>query len=62
MGRMLMQTFLSRLWALQVPGVHLGVGRRSTRAIAFYEHVGFQILKSSEGGIRFGMHLEPRGE
>jgi ribosomal protein S18 acetylase RimI-like enzyme len=61
-GRMLMQTFLSRLRALQVPGVHLGVGRRNTRAISFYEHVGFQVIKSSEGGIRFGMHLEPSGE
>jgi hypothetical protein len=53
---------ITRLRALQVPGVHLGVGRRNTRAISFYEHVGFQVIKSSEGGIRFGMHLEPSGE
>jgi ribosomal protein S18 acetylase RimI-like enzyme len=61
-GRMLMQTFLTRLRALRAPGVHLGVGRRNTRAISFYEHVGFQVIKSSEGSIRFGMHLEPSGE
>jgi ribosomal protein S18 acetylase RimI-like enzyme len=57
-GRRLMQTFLGRLRALQVPAVHLGVGRRNTRAIAFYEHVGFHVIKSSEGGIQYGMHLD----
>jgi ribosomal protein S18 acetylase RimI-like enzyme len=61
-GRMLMQTFLTRLRALRVPGVHLGVGRRNTRAISFYERVGFQVIKSSERSICFGMHLEPSGE
>jgi ribosomal protein S18 acetylase RimI-like enzyme len=58
-GRALMQTFLTRLRALHVPAVHLGVGRRNTRAIAFYERVGFQRIKITESGIRFGMHLEP---
>ena len=58
-GRALMQTFLTRLRALQAPGVHLWVGRRNTRAIAFYERVGFQQIKSSAGGICYGMHLDP---
>jgi ribosomal protein S18 acetylase RimI-like enzyme len=57
-GRKMMQTFLDRLRALHVPGVHLGVGRRNPRAIAFYERMGFQQLSSSEGGILFGMRLE----
>jgi ribosomal protein S18 acetylase RimI-like enzyme len=58
-GRALMQTFLTRLRALHVRAVHLGVGRRNTRAIAFYERVGFQPVKITEGAIRFGMQLEP---
>jgi ribosomal protein S18 acetylase RimI-like enzyme len=56
-GRTLMQTFLTRLRALHVPGVHLGVGRRNPGAIAFYERVGFQVIKSTPGGISFGMQL-----
>jgi ribosomal protein S18 acetylase RimI-like enzyme len=56
-GRALMQTFLTRLRALHVPGVHLGVGRRNIRAIAFYERIGFQPITSSEGAILFGMRL-----
>jgi ribosomal protein S18 acetylase RimI-like enzyme len=58
-GRMMMQTFLDRLRALQVPAVHLGVGRRNTRGVAFYERVGFHVVKSIEGGILYGMHLDP---
>jgi ribosomal protein S18 acetylase RimI-like enzyme len=54
-----MQTFLARLRELHVPAVYLGVGRRNTRAIAFYERVGFQPINSSEGGITFGMRLDP---
>ena len=57
-GRALMQTFLGRLRELRVPGVHLGVGRRNTRAVAFYERMGFQPLNISEGGILFGMQLD----
>jgi ribosomal protein S18 acetylase RimI-like enzyme len=57
-GRVLMRTFLTRLRALQVPALQLGVGRRNPRAIAFYERVGFQPIKITEGSIRFGMQLE----
>ena len=57
-GRALMQTFLTRTRALHVPGVHLGVGRRNTGAIAFYERMGFQPIKSSADGISFGMRLD----
>jgi ribosomal protein S18 acetylase RimI-like enzyme len=58
-GRALMQTFRTRLGALQAPAVHLWVGRRNTRAIGFYERVGFQPIKSSAGAICFGMQVEP---
>ncbi len=56
-GRALIQTLLARLRVLHVPGVHLGVGRRNTRAIVFYERVGFQPLRSSADGILYGMQL-----
>lgn len=61
-GRMMMQTFLARLRELQVPAVHLGVGRRNTRGIAFYERVGFHVIKSSESGVLYGMHLDTGSE
>jgi ribosomal protein S18 acetylase RimI-like enzyme len=57
-GRALMQTFLARLRALDVPGVHLGVGTSNSRAITFYERVGFHRIKTHNGWIAFGMHLQ----
>jgi ribosomal protein S18 acetylase RimI-like enzyme len=57
-GRAMMQTFLDRLRALHVRGVHLGVGRRNTGAVAFYERVGFQPLVEAERSILFGMRLD----
>jgi len=57
-GRAIMQTFLDRLRELHVPGVHLGVGRRNTRAVAFYERMGFQEISGSETGIIFGMQFD----
>jgi ribosomal protein S18 acetylase RimI-like enzyme len=57
-GRAMMQTFLARLRELHVPGVYLGVGRHNTRAVAFYERMGFQQISGSETGILFGMRLD----
>jgi len=56
-GRQLMQSFISRLTSLNVPGVHLGVGIDNRRAIAFYEKMGFKRLQEFDWGILFGMHL-----
>jgi ribosomal protein S18 acetylase RimI-like enzyme len=56
-GRRMMQTFLDRLRAVGVPGVHLGVGGQNTRAIAFYQRMGFQALQTHEWGIIFGMQF-----
>lgn len=57
-GRAIMQAFLARLRVLQVRGVHLGVARRNTRAVAFYERMGFRPIVVTDGGIVFGMPLE----
>jgi ribosomal protein S18 acetylase RimI-like enzyme len=56
-GRRLMYTFFDRLRALGVPAVHLGVGAGNSRAIGFYERVGFEPVKVYEGWIGYGMNL-----
>jgi ribosomal protein S18 acetylase RimI-like enzyme len=61
-GRRLMSTFLERLRALDISGVHLGVGARNHRAIRFYERVGFVQLVAGAEGILYGMRLESAAE
>ncbi|HWG85325.1 MAG TPA: GNAT family N-acetyltransferase [Deinococcales bacterium] len=56
-GRRLMETLLGRLREFGSPGVHLGVGSRNERAIGFYKHVGFQVLKEVPGALMMGMKL-----
>ena len=57
LGRRMMETFLDRLRALGVPGVHLGVGKRNPGAIQFYERMGFQPVIDADTWIGFGMRL-----
>jgi len=57
MGRRMMATFLDRLRALGVPGVHLGVGKRNPGAIHFYEHMGFQRVIDADTWLGFGLQL-----
>jgi len=56
-GRKMIETFTSRLASLGAPAVHLGVGKRNTGAIQFYERVGFHRVGEDEGGIVYGMEL-----
>ncbi len=56
-GKRLMETLLSRLIARSCPGVHLGVSAENTRAIAFYEKLGFQKLETLPWGLFLGMTL-----
>ena len=56
-GKILMHTFLERLREFKVPGVHLGVGIRNARAIAFYEKLGFQRLETHEFALVYGLKL-----
>lgn len=58
-GRRLMQTFLAQLRALEIPGVHLGVGTNNRGAVQFYERVGFARIQEHQGWIAFGMRLAP---
>ncbi|TDD65630.1 GNAT family N-acetyltransferase [Jiangella aurantiaca] len=54
MGRALMKRLLAALREAGAPGVHLGVGAANTRAIAFYERMGFRTLRQSPGGRTMG--------
>ncbi len=57
-GRRLIETFLAQLRTLGVPAVHLGVGKRNTGAIQFYQRVGFHHVVDADTWIAFGMKLE----
>ncbi len=54
-GRRLMERFLGRLRELGVPAVHLGVARKNERAIAYYRHMGFVVLREYDWGFFMGM-------
>ncbi len=56
-GRAIMTTFLNRLREIGVPGVHLGVGKANTGAVAFYRRMGFHPVEEYETAIMFGMDL-----
>ncbi|GIG41353.1 GNAT family N-acetyltransferase [Cellulomonas phragmiteti] len=56
-GRRLIETLADALRARGVPGVHLGVDGRNTRAIAFYEHLGFRHERTYDWGHRMVLDL-----
>lgn len=60
-GRRLMEALLARLRADGVRGVVFGVAASSTRAVGFYQHMGFELLspfgEGDEGGYTFCMQL-----
>jgi len=56
-GRNLMQAFLGKLRAMKVKGVHLGVSKGNTRAVAFYPKLGFTPLVESDTSIVYCMRL-----
>jgi len=57
MGRKIIETFLNKLRELNVPAVHLEVGKRNENAIEYYKHIGFQIITEYEFSIAFGLKL-----
>lgn len=56
-GRRLLETFLTELRRHGSPGVHLGVGVRNERAIAFYRRIGFADAYRDHGGAALVMTL-----
>lgn len=45
LGKKMMKVFESRLLRVGVGGVHLGVGKVNSKAIAFYQKLGFDFLQ-----------------
>lgn len=59
-GRRLMSTLIEALAERGVSGVHVDVAARNTRAIGFYEHLGFAPLsagRTGHGGRLLGFDL-----
>ncbi|MDR3303667.1 MAG: GNAT family N-acetyltransferase [Treponema sp.] len=53
-GRALMNTLLAQLEKRGCPGLHLGVAKNNTGAIAFYHKMGFTELDESKHGFTMG--------
>lgn len=56
-GRRLIAAFLDALRERGCPGVHLGAAAANTRAIGFYEHLGFQVLEQDPHVVLLGQRL-----
>ncbi len=54
LGRVLMNNLCEELIRRKVKGLHLGVGKDNTGAIAFYQKTGFDIIKTEEWGCFMG--------
>jgi len=57
MGRKLMETFIESLKVRKSPGLHLGVSRKNSGAVAFYEKMGFKVLQSDADSLVLGRKL-----
>ena len=56
-GRKMMDTVMESLRADGSKGLHLGVSAKNTRALGFYEHLGFTELHTSPGIHLLGTRL-----
>lgn len=56
-GRKLTDKFISKLRELEVPALHLQVGKSNTGAVKFYERTGFKRIKEYEKSIAFGIQI-----
>jgi ribosomal protein S18 acetylase RimI-like enzyme len=56
-GRRLLETLFSALAEAGVSGVHLGVGLANRRAIGFYEHMGFTVVRTHTDSQVMGLSI-----
>ncbi len=57
-GRVLVDRLLAELRVRGVPGVHLEVAASNANAIAFYQHLGFEVLRpNSDHDLLMGLRL-----
>lgn len=58
-GRRLVEHLLSRLRAMGVHGIHLGVDADNEGAVGFYRHLGMRPVRQEAGALILGMPLTP---
>jgi ribosomal protein S18 acetylase RimI-like enzyme len=56
-GRLLMETLWAALVERKVPGLHLGVSKANTGALAFYKKMGFSVLEEDARVLTLGKDL-----
>ncbi|MDR2783523.1 MAG: GNAT family N-acetyltransferase [Treponema sp.] len=56
-GRTLMETLFAVLAQKNVHGIHLGVSRTNTGALAFYRKMGFTSLQEEDWGLVMGAYI-----
>jgi ribosomal protein S18 acetylase RimI-like enzyme len=54
LGRTLMDRLFAELEKQGIPGLHLGVSTENQGAVAFYQKLGFTVLKENEWGLELG--------
>jgi ribosomal protein S18 acetylase RimI-like enzyme len=57
-GKQIMLTFINKLKELNVPALHLEVGKKNENAIGFYKRIGFHVICEYEHSVAFGIVLE----
>ncbi len=57
LGREITNLFINKLKELNVPSLHLEVGKNNVGAIKFYKKLGFYVIKEYNHSIAFGMKL-----
>ena len=57
LGRTLMNNLFEELKQQRVPGLHLGVSSSNAGAVAFYQKLGFSVLKEHDWGFTLGIIL-----
>ena len=60
-GRRLITELGARLHAAGAGGIHLGVNPANAAAIAFYERLGFHVVKRTHEAVIYGAALGPAG-
>ena len=57
LGATMIRTLLDVVRERGVTGIHLGVATANSRAIGFYEHLGFTTLRVTTGSTTMGMRV-----
>jgi GNAT superfamily N-acetyltransferase len=56
-GRSLIETYLTKLYKKEIPGVHVRIPSNSESNIGFYEKMGFVLLEDTDRGYFMGKKL-----